>query len=154
MLYKSVETYHPVSLPCKDTNILIFVTCGASFYLLVWSVQSPIQSLYPWARCIYVITCKNVLCTCSYIFYSHGCNKFLHARTLFTLADTTSILMFAMYLHARISVHLLHMSSSPMGEMSELETCFEPVYPNWFCDSWWFYCLVHSLIHHLFPWVQ
>ena len=27
-----------------------------------------------------VFTCKNVLCTCSYVFYSHGCNKFLHAR--------------------------------------------------------------------------
>ena len=23
-----------------------------------------------------------------YVFYSHGCNKFLHARTFFTLADT------------------------------------------------------------------
>ena len=41
MLYKSAETCHLVSLPCKGTNILIFVTCGASFYLWVWSVQPP-----------------------------------------------------------------------------------------------------------------
>ena len=26
--------------------------------------------------------------TCSFIFYPHGCNKFLHARKIFTLADT------------------------------------------------------------------
>ena len=49
-----------------------------------------------------VFTCKNVLCTCSYVFHSHGCNKFLHARICFTLADTTSIIMFVMYLHARM----------------------------------------------------
>ena len=30
-----------------------------------------------------VFTCKNVLCTFSYVFYSHGCNKFLHAKTFF-----------------------------------------------------------------------
>ena len=42
------------------------------------------------------------MCTCSYIFHSHGCNKFLHARTFFILADTTSILMFMMYLHSRM----------------------------------------------------
>ena len=103
------EICHPSSLPCNGTNILIFVTCGASFYLRVWSVQLPIQSLYPWVRCIYmfctlartssipmyainfymqehflpsliqlfthvcdVFTCKNVLYTRMYIFYSHG----------------------------------------------------------------------------------
>ena len=122
MLYKYVETCHPVSLPCKGTSILIFVTCGASFHLWVWSVQSPIQTLYPWVRCIYMQECfvrllrrssipmcamselKPVLSqsrqtgfmtvddfialyTLSYVFYSHGCNKFLHARTFFTLTD-------------------------------------------------------------------
>ena len=125
MLFKSAETCHPVSLPCEGTNILILVTCGASFYLLIWSVQPPIQSLYPWFRCIYRQECsvrlllpwvqcqslKPVLSQCSqtsvltvddfialytqsYIFYFHGCIKFLHARTFFTLADTTSIQMF------------------------------------------------------------
>ena len=58
MLYKSVETCHPVSLPYKGTNILIFVTCRANFYLWVWSVQPPIQSLYPWVRCIYMQECS------------------------------------------------------------------------------------------------
>ena len=136
----------------KYTNILIFVTYLASFYLRVWSVQPLIQSLYPWMRCIYmqecsvhllicllfpwvqlICTCKNIfsladttfiqmpicllfpwvqcqslkpflsqcnqtgfvtvddfiaLYTCPYIFYCHGCNKFLHARTFFTLANT------------------------------------------------------------------
>ena len=28
------------------------------------------------------------LYTCSYVFYSHGYNKFLHERTFFTLTDT------------------------------------------------------------------
>ena len=99
MLYKSAETCHPISLPCKGTNILIFVTCGASFYLRVWSVNLPIQSLYPWVRCIYMQECSVHLLI---VFYSHGCNKFLHARMFFTLTDTTSILIFAMYLHARM----------------------------------------------------
>ena len=167
MLYKSAATCNPVILPSKGRNILIFVTCGASFYLWVWSVQPLIQSLHPWLRCIYmqecsvhslihllfpwamgaihfymqdhfytcwyhfyshvwdVFICKNVLysrsirllfpwvqcqslkpvlsqCsqtgfvtvddfialyTRSYVFYLYGCNKFLHATTLFTLAD-------------------------------------------------------------------
>ena len=86
MSYKSIETCHPVSLPCKGTNILMFVTCGASFYLWVWSVQPIKYNLYTCG--LDVFTCKNVLCTHSYIFYSHGCNKFLHARTFFTLAHT------------------------------------------------------------------
>ena len=81
MLYKSAKTCHPLSLPCRGTNILIYVTCGASFYLRLWSVQPPIQSLYPLVSCIYMQEC---------------------------------------------SVHSLHMSSIPMGAMSELETCFEP----------------------------
>ena len=46
-LNKSVETCHPVSLPCKGTSILIFVTCGASFYPRVWSVQPQLMILLP-----------------------------------------------------------------------------------------------------------
>ena len=47
----------------------------------------------------------------------------------FTLADTTSIPMFAMYLHARMFCTLARTSSitMAMGAMSEHETCFEPV---------------------------
>ena len=48
------------------------------------------------------LTRKNVLFTHSYVFHSHGCNKFLHAWTFFTPANTTSILMFAIYLRARM----------------------------------------------------
>ena len=90
MLCKSAETCHPVSLPCKGTNILIFVTCGASF-TCGYDLYNHRCNLYThgWD----VFTCKNVLCTHSYVFYSHGCNKFLHARTFFTLADATSIHM-------------------------------------------------------------
>ena len=45
---------------------------------------------------------------CPYVFYSHGCNKFLHARTFFTLTDTTFIPMFAMHLPARMFCTLAH----------------------------------------------
>ena len=99
MLYKSAETCHPVSLPCKGTNILIFVTCGASFYLRVWSVQPPIQSIpagemYLLARmfCAFAHKSSNPM----------GAINFYIQRTFFTLANATSILMFAMYLHARM----------------------------------------------------
>ena len=45
----------------------------------------------------------------------------------FTLADTTSIYMFEMYLHATTFCTLACASSIPMGAMSELEPCFELV---------------------------
>ena len=80
MLYKSAETCHPVSLQCKGTNIRIFVTCGASFHLQVWSV----------------------LCTTTDTISIPMGAMYLHARIFFTQADITSILMFAMYLHARM----------------------------------------------------
>ena len=40
---------------------------------------------------------------------------YLHARTFFTLTDTTSIPMGVMYLHARMFCTLAHTSSIPMG---------------------------------------
>ena len=58
LVHESAETCHPVSLPCKGTSILVVVTCGASFYLRVWSVQPLIQSLYPRVRCIYMQECS------------------------------------------------------------------------------------------------
>ena len=45
----------------------------------------------------------------------------LHARMIFTLADSTSIPIFGMYLHARMFCTLAGMSSIPMGVMSELQ---------------------------------
>ena len=122
-LNRRIFMYINLSLPCKGTNILIFVTCVASFYPWVWSVQPPIQSLYPRVRCIYLQECS----AHSPIFYSHGCSKFLHATTFLTLADTTFIPMFAMYLPARMFCTLAPTSSILMGAMSVLETCSEPV---------------------------
>ena len=80
--------------------------------------------LFPWVQCK---SLKPVLSQCSqtgfvtvdfialytpsYIFYSHLCNKFLHARTFFTLTDTTSILILIHLLfpwvHCQILKHVL-----------------------------------------------
>ena len=120
VLYKSAETCHPVSFPCKGTNILIFevFTCGYDLYNHRYNFYT---------RGWEVFICNNVLWL-ALVFYCHRCNKFLHARMFFTLADTTYILIFAIYLHAQeCFVHSLRTSSIPMGAMSELETCFEPV---------------------------
>ena len=51
---------------------------------------------------------KNVLYTHSYVFYTLGCNVFIHARTNCTLAHTTSLPVVAMYLHARTFWALAH----------------------------------------------
>ena len=75
------------------------------------------------------------LYTRSFIFCSHGCNKFLHARTLFTLTDSTSIPMFAMYLHARIFCTLARSLLFPWVQCRSLkpvlsqcsQTCFVTV---------------------------
>ena len=49
------------------------------------AISIPVGEMYLHAR---------MFCTLApYVFYSHGCNKFLHARTFFTLADITSIQM-------------------------------------------------------------
>ena len=67
--------------------------------------------------------------------YSNICNlwgKFLPGGVICTTTDTISIPVGEMYLHARMFCALAHMSSIPMGAMSGLETCFEPVYPNQF----------------------
>ena len=58
MLCKSMEICLPISLPCKGTSILIFVTSEASFYLQVRSVQPLMQSLFPRVRCIYMQECS------------------------------------------------------------------------------------------------
>ena len=65
------------------------------------SVHLLICLLFPWVQCQsfkpFLSQCSQTgfvtgddfiaLYTCSYGFYSHGCNKFLHARTFFTLVD-------------------------------------------------------------------
>ena len=107
MLYKSAETCHPVSLPCKGTNMLIFVTCRASFYLRVWSVQPPIQSLYPGIICIYMQECS-VYSLIHLPF--HGCN--VRAWNLFWASVAKLVLWQLMILLPCI---LAHTSSIPMG---------------------------------------
>ena len=69
--------------------------------------STALTSLFPWVQCQ---SLKPVLSQCSqtgfvtvdvfialytrsYVFYSYGCNKFLHAKTFFTLTDTTSVQM-------------------------------------------------------------
>ena len=62
--------------------------------------------------------------------YSHICNlwcKLLPVGVICSTTDKIFIPMVAMYLHARMFCSLTHISSIPMGAMSELETCFEPV---------------------------
>ena len=117
MLYKSVETCHPVSLPCKGTSILIFVICGASFYLWVWSVQLWIQSLYAWVWCIHM---QRMFCALSHMssipmgainLYMQECFLHLLIWLLYPLG--------VMYLHARMFCTLSYTSSSiPMGAIN------------------------------------
>ena len=66
-------------------------------YLQECSVHLPVYLLFPWVQCqslkpvlnqcsqtCFVIVDDFIaLYTRSYVFYSHGCNKFLHARTFF-----------------------------------------------------------------------
>ena len=132
MLYKSAETCHPISLPCKGTNILI---CN------LWGKFLPV----------------GIICTTTNTISIPQGEMYLHARMFCALARTSSILMGAInfdiqecFSHSLIplifsclqciymqeySVHSLCTSSIPICAMSELETCFEPVQPNWFCDS-------------------
>ena len=66
------------------------------------SIQMFIHLLFPWVQCLslkpILSQCSQTgfvtvddfiaLCTHSYVFYFHGCNKFLHARTFLAHADT------------------------------------------------------------------
>ena len=66
------------------------------------SIQMLVGLLFPWVQCQSLkpvlsqciqtgfVTVDDfiALYTCSHIFYYHSCNKFLHARTFFTLTDT------------------------------------------------------------------
>ena len=80
MLYKSAETCHPVSLPFKGTNILIFVTCGevlpvGMICTTTNTISIPVGEMYLHAR---------MFCALSHVSYSHGYNTFLRARTFYT----------------------------------------------------------------------
>ena len=87
--------------------ILLTFSCLWCIYMQECSVHLLHNLLFPWVQCQ---SLKPVLSQCSqtsfvtvddfialytnlYVFYSHGCSKYLHARTFFSLADTTSIPM-------------------------------------------------------------
>ena len=123
---------------------------AANFLLYPWvwciymhecSVHSLIRLVFPWMRwistcmnvfyiCWYnfythesdVFTGKNVLYTLSYVFYSYGCN--VRAWNLIWVSVAKPVLWQLIIL---LPCTLAHKSSIPMGAMSELETCFEPV---------------------------
>ena len=98
------------------------------------------------------------LYTPSYVFYSHECSKFLHARTLFTLADMTFVPIFVMYLPVRMFCTLACTSSIPMVAinfyMQErfLHSLIHLLYPYLGC-IYLKECSVHSPLCLLFPWV-
>ena len=66
------------------------------------SIQMLVSLLFPWVQCqslkpvlsqfsqtsFVAVDDFIAMYTRSYVFYSHGCNKFLHARAIFTLAHT------------------------------------------------------------------
>ena len=82
--------------------IPLLFPCLQCIYIQECSVHSLICLLFPWVQCQslkpVLSQCNQTsfvtvddfiaLYTCSHVFYSHGCNKFLHARAFFTLADT------------------------------------------------------------------
>ena len=100
MLYNSAEACHPVSLPCKGTNILIFVTCGGKFLpagmicTTTYTISIPVGEMYLHARmfCAFDHTSSIPMAAIN----------FCMQERFFTLTDTTSILMFVMYLHTRM----------------------------------------------------
>ena len=59
-----------------------------------------------------------MFCALAHVFYSHGCNKFLHARTFFTLADTTSIPMLVGLLFQWVQCQSLKTVSSQCSQTS------------------------------------
>ena len=71
-----------------------------TFFTIADTTSIPIGAMYFYARLFWTLaymscipmgamyfTCKNILYTCSYDFYTLGCDVF-HARTLCTFSDT------------------------------------------------------------------
>ena len=70
---------HMFSIPMGTINFYMQIM----FFTLADTTFIPMNVMYSHAR---------MFCTRSYILYSHGCNKFLYARTFFTLADTIALI--------------------------------------------------------------
>ena len=127
-------------------------------------------SSIPWVQCIYtcknvfythwyhfyspgcdVFTCKDVLYTHSdsYVFYSHGCSVFIHARTFFTLTDTTSIPMGAVYLYMQERfLHSLIPLLCPWVQC--IYTCKNVFYTRWY-DLIQFGAPIFTMITEVWP---
>ena len=133
MLYKSVDTCHPVSLPCKGTNILLFVTCGTSFHLqpagmictTTDTISTPMGEIYLHAR----MFCAHAHMSSIRTIPMGAINFYMLEGFLHSLIPLIFSCLRCIYMQ-ECSVHSLHTSSIPMGAMSELETCLEPVKPN------------------------
>ena len=116
MLYKSVETWHPVSLPCKGTNILIFVTCGASFLPAGMicttsdTISIPEGEMYLHARIFCALAHKSCVPMDAINFYIQ--ERFLHSLIPLLFSCLRCIYM------QECSVHLLRTSLILMGAMS------------------------------------
>ena len=98
-LYTSGEKYLHAKMFCTLARTSSIPMDAINVYMQERFEHPPIQLLYPCLRCIYLQGCS---VHSPYFFYSNGGSKFLHARTFFTLADTTFIPMFVMYLPARM----------------------------------------------------
>ena len=81
-----------------------------NFYLQEHFLHSLIPLLFPCLRCIY---CRNVLYTCSYVVYSHGCN--VRVWNLFWTRVAKPVLWQLMIL---LFCTLAHRSSIPMGAIN------------------------------------
>ena len=76
---------------------MAFIPMGVIIYMQECSVHSLLCLLFPWVQCSlkpvlsqcrktgFVTVDDFIPCTLAHVFYSQGCNKFLHARMFFTL---------------------------------------------------------------------
>ena len=96
------EMYLHVRMFCALAHTFYIPMGAINFYMQECFLNSLIPLLFPWVQCQRL---KPILSQCSQtgfatvddfialytrsnVFYSHGCNKFTHARTFLTLTDT------------------------------------------------------------------
>ena len=123
MLYKSAETCHPVSLPrYKYSHIS---NLWGKYFTCRYDLYNHWYNLY--TRGWDVFTCKNFLCIAHTSSIPMGAiNFYMQERFLHLMIPLLFSCWRCIYMQ-ECSVDSFRMSSIPMGAMSELETCFEPV---------------------------
>ena len=91
-----------ILLPCTFAHTSSIPMGAIYLYMQGHFLYALIQSYTHWMQCqslkSVLSQCSQIgfvtvddfiaLYTCSYVFYFHGCNVFIHATTFFTLADT------------------------------------------------------------------